>query len=749
MAAKYRWDDFVIDLDAFRLERGGVPLALEPKAFNLLALLIQRPGHVFTKQEIFERLWPGTAVTDHALTRVIAQLRRVLGDEARDGRYIETVPTRGYRWLPLIEKIDDAPLAAPAPTPPARHAFSSRITLAASVAIILAVFVGMAAWTQRNARANAVSAGKSAADVAWPVQLTTHSGLDLQPSFSPQGDAVAFASDRSGGFELYVRAIAGTADDVPLTRDGQNNVQPAWSPDGSMIAFHSYGRGGIWVIPARGGVPRQVAAEGSRPAWSADGRRIAFQSDEPSDVTPRAYGAQSGGTIQIVDADGQHQRSLTTRGQPLGGHAAPAWTRDGRFVAFTVFDGARNNGVWLVVVDSGEVRQLARGRLNYYELAFAPDDSAIYAAGGEAVITRIAFDKEKGVAGDREVIAVPGVAGVRGLTMSPDGRRLAFAGLSMASQIWAQPIAKDGSGSGDAYPLTTDTSRRNSLPVVSPDGSRVAYASTRGGEPPNVWVVGIDGKNGMQVTDSDSPDAQPYWSPDGKRIAFISPREKGLGLWSVDLATRREQLLLPLTDGSATMAAGQNGVLAEIAVSPSMSRVAMALISAPDANRRIFLSPIAKLDPTALSDARRWIGYPAWSRDERALAVEIKDGSSTHAGVLDVSTGALHQLTNERGQTWVRSWSPDNGRIAAAVLRNGRWQLQWIDARTGATGAMTQPSSPNAYVRYPEWSPRGDLVVYERGELHGNIWTLRLGKASSSTMETGLTPAHPITSRLE
>ena len=110
---KYRWDDFVLDLDSFRLERSGVPLALEPKAFNLLVLLMGRPGHVFTKQEIFERLWPGTAVTDHALTRVVAQLRRVLGDEARDGRYIETVPTRGYRWLPKVETIQEVVESGP------------------------------------------------------------------------------------------------------------------------------------------------------------------------------------------------------------------------------------------------------------------------------------------------------------------------------------------------------------------------------------------------------------------------------------------------------------------------------------------------------------------------------------------------------------------------------------------------------------------------------------------------------------
>ncbi len=157
---KYRWDDFVIDLDSFRLERAGVPLSLEPKAFNLLVMLIERPGHVFTKQEIFERLWPNTAVTDHALTRVVAQLRRVLGDEARDGRYIETVPTRGYRWLPHVEAI--APAAAVAPTAPAapaaapvEPAASVRVTRYAPHVIVLVVLLGIIAlvatgYTHRN-----------------------------------------------------------------------------------------------------------------------------------------------------------------------------------------------------------------------------------------------------------------------------------------------------------------------------------------------------------------------------------------------------------------------------------------------------------------------------------------------------------------------------------------------------------------------------------------------------------------------
>jgi Tol biopolymer transport system component len=309
--------------------------------------------------------------------------------------------------------------------------------------------------------------------------------------------------------------------------------------------------------------------------------------------------------------------------------------------------------------------------------------------------------------------------------MSPDGRSLGLAGPTITSQLWAQPIAPDGTGRGAPRALTTDTSRRNSLPVVSPDGSRVAYVSTRGGEAPNVWMIGVDGKDSTQLTDNQGPDVQPYWFPDGRRVAFLSTRQEGLGLWVVDLATRRETLVRQLADFTTGVREAGKGVLAEPALSPSITKVVLALVAPPSANRQLFISSTTAPNARPLTDASQWVGYPAWSRDEKQLAVELKIGSSTHAAVIDVESGAMRRLTDERGQAWVRSWSPDGKKIAAAVFRSGRWDLRWIDVAGGATGAISAPSPPNAYVRYPEWSPRGDVVVYERGELRGNIWMLR------------------------
>lgn len=727
MATRYRWNEFVLDLDGFRLERAGVPLALEPKAFNLLALLVSRPGHVFTKQEIFETLWADTAVTDHALTRVVAQLRRVLGDDVRQARYLETVPTRGYRWIHAVH-IDDPVVAAPAPPPslvaPVPAVPRRLLPGVGAAAILGLVAVMMLAWAQRNAPAAALDPGPRPAAVAWPVQVTTNGGLDLHPSFSPTGDAVAFASDRSGSLEIYVRGLDGAGVDTPLTTDGGQNVYPAWSPDGRFIAFHSYGRGGVWVMPARGGTPRQVAPVGSRPAWSPDSRRLVFQSDEHADASPGGFGAQVGSTLRIVDAEGGTPVPLTRSDAPIGGHASPAWSADGRYISFTVFEGGPNNGLWIVEPPSGTPRRLHRAP-RLYESVFTPDGSALFVASGEASITRLPFDAATGaLSGSPEVVPVPGVPAVRGMAISRDGSRAAFAGVTLDSQIWKQRVRPSGAAAGVAVALTSDTSRRNSLPVISPDGQRVAYVSSRRGEQPNIWLMDINGQAPLQLTADEAGESKPEWFRDGTRVAYLSDRGGADRVWVVDVSTRREQPLFdfPMNRDEPRVP----GWLGEMQLAPSLTQVAFSVLTPPVGRRALYVSGTDKYAPRKIGDDAASAGYPAWSPDERFLAVEVKDGGSMQAGVIDVASGAMRMLTNERGQTWVRSWSPDAGRVAVAALRGGIWSLRTIEVATGQQAEIYSAGTPRVFVRYPEWSSQGDVIVFERGEMRANIWTLTI-----------------------
>jgi Tol biopolymer transport system component len=628
-----------------------------------------------------------------------------------------------------VEAID---LPAPAIEP--SHRSRSALVTLFSGAVALAAVIVMLVWARRGD----VAGSEWAHGVEWPVQLTTNAGLDLQPALSPNQDAIAFVSDRTGSFEIYVKALDGSATETALTDDSGQNVQPSWSPDGMFIAYHSQRKGGIWIVPSRGGTgggtARQIVTEGSKPAWSPDGASIAYQSDEHADVAPFGFAAQNGSTIRLVSAAGADPTEFTHSGAPPGGHAAPTWSPDGRYVLFAVFDGGSSNGLWLVDRRTGSTRLLYK-RDEVYESAFAPDASSIYVAGGDALITRLSFDAATGtISGSPELIPIPGVPGVRGLSISRDGSRLAFAGLGLSSQIWAQPIRMDGTAAGPPRALTSDTSRRNSIPVVSPDGMKVAYMSKRRGELGNLWMMNIDGSHPIQLTSDRAFESQPVWSADGTRVVYHSRGGTEDGFFSVDVTTRKTSVLFRFdagrsSTGDAPRAAAE---IAELRLSPSTKQLAFSVREPPIGRRVLYASTLEGRPPRRLTDGSMSVGYPAWSPDERRLAVEIMDGSSTQAAVIEMETGVLRPLTDARGQSWVRSWSPDGRKVAAAVMRDGLWSLHALDANGGPARVMTPPGPPRVFVRYPDWSARGDLVVFERAEMVGNVWLLTRRAAQSS-----------------
>ena len=115
-------------------------------------------------------------------------------------------------------------------------------------------------------------------------QITFSPGLDGFPSLSPDAKSVVYSSDQNGSFEIYIKQLTPSGGELQLTKDGQQNLQPSWSPDGQRIAYISKKRGGIWVVSALGGAPKQLTDVGARPVWSPDGSTIAYQSGETGGV---------------------------------------------------------------------------------------------------------------------------------------------------------------------------------------------------------------------------------------------------------------------------------------------------------------------------------------------------------------------------------------------------------------------------------------------------------------------------------
>ena len=204
-----------------RVTRGGEPVTLEPRAFDLLVHLSHRPGQLVDKETLIRDVWHGTAVTDNAITRVVAQVRRAIGDTAHEPRYIETVPTRGYRFIARVEAWDGTrPWAGSGasadPVPAVRAPVVDRAAggpvveswrrLALVVTASMLLVGGAAAgWllTRASERVNpALSAADLSLSVAFPKQLTVSAGLDTFSAVSPDGTAVAYATDRTGRFEI-------------------------------------------------------------------------------------------------------------------------------------------------------------------------------------------------------------------------------------------------------------------------------------------------------------------------------------------------------------------------------------------------------------------------------------------------------------------------------------------------------------------------------------------------------------------
>jgi TolB-like protein/Flp pilus assembly protein TadD len=108
---RYEFDDVVVDAENYRVYKGGDLRPIGPRAFDLLLDLLANAGRVVDKQELFDRVWQGAAVTDNALTRAVRHLRQVIGDEARAPRYIETVARRGYRFVAHARQVPASPKA--------------------------------------------------------------------------------------------------------------------------------------------------------------------------------------------------------------------------------------------------------------------------------------------------------------------------------------------------------------------------------------------------------------------------------------------------------------------------------------------------------------------------------------------------------------------------------------------------------------------------------------------------------------
>ena len=187
-------------------------------------------------------------------------------------------------------------------------------------------------------------------------QITTGPGLDFNPAFSPDEQSLAYSSDHTGNFEIFVKSLAPGGREIQLTNDGQQNFDPAWSPDGRRIAYYSMKRHGIFVMPAFGGVSKQISEFGSHPVWSPDGQWLAFQSVSSPDLGALPVGNSM---IWIVSSQGGTPKQITRADYPAGSHSHPSWSPDAKRIAFLSFDTITPE-VWSMAVSGDKLQAITQ-----------------------------------------------------------------------------------------------------------------------------------------------------------------------------------------------------------------------------------------------------------------------------------------------------------------------------------------------------------------------------------------------------
>jgi Tol biopolymer transport system component len=204
------------------------------------------------------------------------------------------------------------------------------------------------------------------ADGSDPRNLTNNDAENYLPAWSPDGSQIAFRTNRDASKEIAVMNADGS-DQHNLTDNDAGDGGPAWSPDGSQIAFYSDRDGNeeIYVMNADGSDPRNLTnndAGDSDPTWSPDGSQIAFVSDRDGDWE-----------ITVMNADGSDPHNLTSNSADDGG---PAWSPDGKQIAF-MSSRSGNYEIYVMNADGSNPRRLTNNDTNDYEPAWSPDGSQI------------------------------------------------------------------------------------------------------------------------------------------------------------------------------------------------------------------------------------------------------------------------------------------------------------------------------------------------------------------------------------
>ena len=379
------------------------------------------------------------------------------------------------------------------------------------------------------------------------VPLTSDPGDEIQPSFSPDGNQVAYAFNEgdAGHYHIWVKAI-GSEQAVRLTSASNDDMSPAWSPDGESIAFIRLGSGteaSVMVIPSSGGNEQKLASiavnllhrDTTGVSWSPDGNWIAT-----TDVNFSAMYR-----LILISVKTGLKQNLNYEPSKFDSDAEPSFSPDGRYLAFTRYIGPAVADIFVLELPHQEGERVEARQLTHWNRW---SGSPVWSADGQEILF---IRKESGTASriwrvaafyDTDARLVESVGdGSTSIAFSAASNRLVYSNSASDMNIWRISLDSTLSGptpnhSAAATRLIAST-RGDNQPQLSPDGRLIAFSSDRSGDS-EIWLANSDGSGERQLTRFHAAiSAGPHWSPTGKEIVFHSRPAGIANLYIVNVET--------------------------------------------------------------------------------------------------------------------------------------------------------------------------------------------------------------------
>ena len=436
-------------------------------------------------------------------------------------RCLRKDPARRYQTMAdlkvaLDDLAADSAAGLPAQTPAARGSRRWRWALAASVLIVVIAYAGWQASPSRES----VTPMRA-------LPLASLSGLTRSPSFSPDGNQVAFAWTGSDGNnpDIYVQQI-GAGAPLRLTTNPGNDYSPTWSPDGRWIAFlRGEGEGRrheLRLVPPLGGPERKLAE--IQPRGFLRAVTLAWCPDSSCIVVTDSIGAGRPDALFVVSLDSGEKRPLTSPQDSLFADSDPAISPDGKWLVFRREVAPFTGELTLLplgndVTAAGELRRLTTTDFAAFNPRWTPDGTEILFAakaalwrlrvsGGE-MPERLPFVGEDGTV---PVMSSPRAGGPA---------RLAYIRSYTDANVWRIEAPSPGAPATSPPAVAISSTRRDAIAHFAPDGRHVTFTSTRSGEN-EIWRADGSGADAVQLTFMGANPGWPRWSPTGEQIAFHS-----------------------------------------------------------------------------------------------------------------------------------------------------------------------------------------------------------------------------------